>query len=366
MYKELKDPQLRNVCRDFMQGKCERERCRYVHDSKLCKRYFKNGGSCKFKDNCRKNHFVTMDTPRHQRNDANNGHERNQPDQRQHKHQRRDEHQRGNADGRYHENQRNDANNSQRQHEQRQNEQQGQRRNENQRGNVDGRARRKRNTESFEPYNGEYDMRIVLDAGADGLSKEIGDNDVSLCPRVFEGYSKGELYEKLVKEIESTDIPMDQLLKLWHGNDKIEGTHLIVNDRTKWKDQCPTFNMVIERLVDYFGVRPEATRLNWYKDHKQFKPLHHDSAYVNPEKAKKQNITVAVSFGQTREIIFQHAKSRDMICVPQGDGEVYTFGNGINSTYRHGVQPGREVANEGDGRISVIIWGWKQPVVSSA
>lgn len=290
MYRELKDPQLRNVCRDFMQGKCDREQCRYIHDSSLCKRYFKNGGSCKFKENCRKNHFVSDNRPPQPQRPRNE-------------------------------------------------------------------QRRKRNTESFVPYDREYDMRIVVDTGVTKLSKSLGDNVVLLCPRVFDGCVPGELYEKLVKEIESTDIPMDQLLKLWHGNDKIEGTHLIANDRTRWKEQCPTFNMVINRLVEFFGVKPEATRLNWYKGNEQFKPLHHDSAYVNPEKAKKQNITVAVSFGQTRDIIFQHAKSRDVICIPQGDGEVYTFGNGVNSAYRHGVQPGRDM-DAGAGRISVIIWGW--------
>lgn len=291
--KELKDPALLNVCRDFMQGKCAREKCRYIHDTKLCKRYFKNGGSCKFKENCRKNHFVTGEDKEMQTSRAT-------------------------------------------------------------------RPKRMKNTESFVPYDGRYDLRIVMDTAANKLDKELGDGDVGLCPRVFEGYKPGELYDRLKEEIENTDIPIEELLKLWHGNDKIEGTHLIANDRTGWKEKCPTFKMVIDRLREYFGVRVEATRLNWYKGNEQFKPLHHDSAYINPEKAKKQNITVAVSFGQTRDIIFQHAKSRDVICVPQGDGEVYTFGNDVNSTYRHGVQPGKsDSASTQQGRISVIIWGWK-------
>ena len=58
---------LDKVCRDFMKGRsdpnksgCQRTNCRFIHDPKLCDRYWQNGGSCKFKHNCRKNHFVTQ------------------------------------------------------------------------------------------------------------------------------------------------------------------------------------------------------------------------------------------------------------------------------------------------------------------
>jgi hypothetical protein len=54
---------LKNICRDFMRGNCERNNCRFTHDTKLCKNWYRNfqingEGSCKFGVNCRKNHFA--------------------------------------------------------------------------------------------------------------------------------------------------------------------------------------------------------------------------------------------------------------------------------------------------------------------
>lgn len=58
-----KSNNLRVVCRDFMKGKCLRESCRFTHDTKLCKNWYRNfqingKATCKFGDNCRKNHYT--------------------------------------------------------------------------------------------------------------------------------------------------------------------------------------------------------------------------------------------------------------------------------------------------------------------
>lgn len=34
-------------------------------------------------------------------------------------------------------------------------------------------------------------------------------------------------------------------------------------------------------------MKVNATRLNWYRDSKEWKPYHHDAAAVKPEIAKK-------------------------------------------------------------------------------
>lgn len=217
------------------------------------------------------------------------------------------------------------------------------------------------NTESWEPITRPYDMKITVQSGQSRLNKIPESNDIVLVRNLFSDYKPGEIYGLLVKEIEMISetgkIDINDLLKLWHGSEErnIPGCHYICNDRTRWKLECPTFQMVIERMKSYFNVKVEATRLNWYKDYKQFKPLHFDAAAFDEIKAKKQNITIGLSFGETRDIIFEHAKTRKTICIPQEDGQIYTFGNKINCEWRHGVNPGVEKPDS--GRISVIIWG---------
>ena len=59
---------------------------------------------------------------------------------------------------------------------------------------------------------------------------------------------------------------------------------MIANDRTDWKKHCPTFNMVLDKLADYFKMDIKATRFNWYRDSNDWKPFHHDAAAVDEHK----------------------------------------------------------------------------------
>jgi hypothetical protein len=212
-----------------------------------------------------------------------------------------------------------------------------------------------KNTECFTPMKKPVDMRVVFDLGEDRLGQSLTTRDVLVVPNIFNDYAHGAIYTKLVDEIENCGVSFDDLLKLWHGNDKIEGTHLIVNDRMPWKNKCPTFNMVVGRIRTFFDMDIQATRFNWYTDTSQWKPFHHDSAYVNPEKAKIQNFTVAVSFGCTRDAAFEHAKTKTTLSFPQGDGMVYCFSSDTNGIWRHGIL--QDVPTRYEGRISIICWG---------
>jgi hypothetical protein len=158
-----------------------------------------------------------------------------------------------------------------------------------------------------------------------------------------------------MNEIDNCGILECELLKLWHGNDKVAGTHLIVNDKTPWKDKCPTFNFVVNKIKTFFDMDVQATRMNVYKDTSQWKPFHHDSAYVNPEKAKVQNFTVAVSFGCTRDVAFEHATTKTVVSLPQADGMVYCFANDTNAIWRHGIL--QDIPTREEGRVSIICWG---------
>lgn len=218
-----------------------------------------------------------------------------------------------------------------------------------------------KNTECFEPMKKPVDMRVVVDTSKNKLRTELTSRDVLLVPNLFSDFSPGELYNQLVVEIENSTVPKEDLLKLWHGNETIPGTHLIVNDRTQWKNEAPTFNMVIERIKEFFDIDIKATRFNWYQDTSHWKPFHFDAAKVDPKKAAVQNFTIAVSFGATRDCAFEKDNStKDVISFPVGDGEAYCFAKDTNCIWRHGVLQDTPIKQQ--GRISIVCWGYKHDI----
>ena len=101
----------------------------------------------------------------------------------------------------------------------------------------------------------------------------------------------------------------------------------------------------------------KATRVNWYKNTKDWKPFHHDAAAVKKDKAKTQNFTVGISFGYEREICFEHAKNRNRVSFSMSNGSVYAFTRDINIEWRHGILPVPEEEFCNEGTSSIIAWG---------
>ena len=66
---------------------------------------------------------------------------------------------------------------------------------------------------------------------------------------------------------------------------------------------------VQKKMGDFFGLQPQSrgTRFNWYNNLSDWKPFHHDSAAFNAQRARNQNCTVGVSFGDARELAFVDA-----------------------------------------------------------
>jgi len=211
--------------------------------------------------------------------------------------------------------------------------------------------RRVKNTECFDPMVDPVDLRIVYDLCKDNLSIAVTSRDVVIVPNLFSDFHVGDIYNRLVTEIDECGIPENQLLKLWHGD-----THLIADDHLKWKSKSPTFNMVIERIKNYFKMDIKATRFNLYKNTNQWKPFHHDAAAVKKDKMNTQNFTVGVSFGVTRDAAFEHSVKRTTVSIPQPDGCIYAFSKDTNIIWKHGILQDKPMRNQ--GRISVIAWGW--------
>lgn len=209
--------------------------------------------------------------------------------------------------------------------------------------------KRPKNTENFEPNHNDPNMKIKVYTSNN--KPTCNSNDVTVVTDLFK--ENINVYENLLEEIKKAKVDQNNLWKLWHGD-----THLIADDHLKWKDECPIFNMIIEKIKDFFNMKIKATRFNWYKDTSQWKPFHHDAAAVKPHIAAKQNWTVAVSFGTERDAAFEHVDSKIVISIPQPDGCMYAFGNKVNIEWKHGIPqlPPDKQINE--GRISIIAWGW--------
>ena len=52
-------------------------------------------------------------------------------------------------------------------------------------------------------------------------------------------------------------------------------------------------------MCEYYKIdgRKAKSRFNWYRDCSDWKPFHNDATAYNPMSARKQNITVGISFG---------------------------------------------------------------------
>ena len=62
------------------------------------------------------------------------------------------------------------------------------------------------------------------------------------------------LYCFLAGEIKTSGIDQEDLWKLWHGD-----SHLIADDKLKWKEACPTFHMVLHKIQEYFEMDIKGT-----------------------------------------------------------------------------------------------------------
>ena len=126
------------------------------------------------------------------------------------------------------------------------------------------------------------------------------------------------------------------------------------------------------------------------------------SRAFDAKRANEWNITVGVSFGETRELAFRRTvvRSKDSknesqdspppceLHFPQPNNTVFTFGRDVNIRWMHGINAATpdELQQQHDdrqhqqqqenstvpapspspvtsGRISIIVWGWAETVV---
>ena len=56
--------------------------------------------------------------------------------------------------------------------------------------------------------------------------------------------------------------------------------HVMADDKSRLKKNCPTFRKVVKMMADYFKMDVKETRFNWYRDSTEWKPFHHDAAAI--------------------------------------------------------------------------------------
>lgn len=216
------------------------------------------------------------------------------------------------------------------------------------------RHHKKKNTQSFEPSHKPRDMTIrIADTTMETYNKEINTRDVIIAQNLFCQVNDLTIYNKLLEEIKQSGKEEKGLWKEWHGD-----THLIADDHINWKNDCPTFNMIIDKLAKFFKMDVKATRLNYFKDSSQWKPYHRDAAAVDERKAKTQNFTVGVSFGATRDASFEHFTTKTTVDIPLENGTIYCFAKTVNEEWMHGIPQLPPEKQSNDGRISIIAWGY--------
>lgn len=126
--------------------------------------------------------------------------------------------------------------------------------------------------------------------------------------------------------------------------------------------QSQIFDDIINKMANHFNVKILQTRMNYYKDFTEFKPMHRDShAYCKNADGttSKENFTMGASFGHTRNLDFVHEQSGAKFTFPQHNGDVFAFTDKVNDKFLHGVPKLFKTTVPNTERISIICWGIK-------
>jgi len=231
--------------------------------------------------------------------------------------------------------------------------------------------RKPKNTTDFTPNHEPLDMNIIVftselrspvNSSLSPLNsdkfivnkslRQYKDNDVVIVPNFLQESYNGELYDRLLQELNDLKIDDNKLWLEWHGEN-----HLIANDSLHWKEHVSTFNFIIDEIERYFNMKVRSTRFNLYEDSTDWKPYHHDAAAIKEHIAEVQNFTVGVSLGATRSISFQHAKTNTTVSIPLENCSAYAFSKKINVDWKHGIPQVHPNKAFDKGRISIIAWG---------
>jgi len=198
------------------------------------------------------------------------------------------------------------------------------------------------------------DMNILVSTNINQYDKPLSSRDMILIPNLFLE-NQDMIYNKLLTELIEINSQNYSVNELWKP--RLRDYHLIIEDDIDYKKKSPTFNMIIEKIKQYFKMDIKETRINFYKDTIDWKKFHHDTVMITKDKQYTSNFTVGVSFGYERELCFEHTKTKNRISFNLTNGLTYAFSRDVNIKWRHGILPIHPDNYQNQGRISIIAWG---------
>ncbi len=150
----------------------------------------------------------------------------------------------------------------------------------------------------------------------------------------------------------------------------------------------PTYMLLRQAVLARFPtLQVGFSIVNLYRDGSDVKELHRDnfqakgyrhSGFGAPEAAstaggaatsatqgapeemehEPHNVTVGISLGGARSLVFHHLESEAEFSFLQEDGDLFAFTTPVNSAFQHGILKERTASMLGGGpRISVVFWG---------
>jgi hypothetical protein len=120
--------------------------------------------------------------------------------------------------------------------------------------------RPKKNTENFNPSYIAPEMRILFaPPNSDRYERPLSTRDVLVVADLFCAADDLSIYNGLLRELEQTGLTEKELWQSWHGD-----SHVIADDRRNWKDRCPTFHWVLDRIKYYFNMEIKVSKCDVY------------------------------------------------------------------------------------------------------
>jgi len=180
---------------------------------------------------------------------------------------------------------------------------------------------------------------------------EYGPEDCFFLPAFACAHDDFSLARRLREEL-----PEGKDFGDWHGA-RHHALHVGGDEARQTNRACipQAWQETVRRLEEAFDMTAAAIRLNLYRSTADYKPMHQDRG--RDDEGVPQ-VSVGVSFGITRELVFQHIQTGLTMSFPQRNGDVFVFTPEVNNVFTHGVAKTRSVPPEGDGiRLSFVIWG---------
>jgi len=155
-----------------------------------------------------------------------------------------------------------------------------------------------------------------------------------------------------------SSLPENKEFLDWHGSRHL-ALHLGDDDACQARNpETSTMPLAwqesVARLETAFGMRAMAIRMNLYRDSSDWKPLHHDRGQDNEGVPQ---LSVGVSLGATRELVFMHKQTGVTMSFPLRNGDVFAFTPELNMAFMHGVAKTKVVPEDDGPRLSFVIWG---------